>query len=159
MNFSKHLTDWLGVSTVELCGWKKRNLGGILRYVRPQKWGGGRRPPSAPLPWKVRGRAPPCTPLFLRLCLVCTLYMLTSLALHVAIGCVVQIIVLCACVVMDILIQLFFKINFIDQEDCCTLCPSSISKSIIMSASLSGCLSGGLCLSVRLSVCLSQMDA
>ena len=31
MNFSKHLTDWLGVSTVELCGRKKRDLGGILR--------------------------------------------------------------------------------------------------------------------------------
>ena len=28
---------------------------------------GGRRPPSAPPPWKVRGRAPPLPPLFLRL--------------------------------------------------------------------------------------------
>ena len=34
MNFLKHLlTDWLGVSTVELCGQKKRHLGGILRCV------------------------------------------------------------------------------------------------------------------------------
>ena len=39
-NFSKHLTDWSGVSTVELCGWKKRDLSRILRYVRAQKWGG-----------------------------------------------------------------------------------------------------------------------
>ena len=37
MNFSKHLTDWLGVSTVELCGQKKRDLGGILRYEQAQK--------------------------------------------------------------------------------------------------------------------------
>ena len=63
MNLSKHLlTNWLGVSTVELCGWKKRDLGGILTYVQAQKWGGGRRPPSAPPPWKVGGRAAPCPP-------------------------------------------------------------------------------------------------
>ena len=72
MNFSKYLTDWLGVSTVELCGWKKRDLGGILRYVRAQKWGGGGGdllPP--PPPWKVGGRVPrlpppPCAVLFCR---------------------------------------------------------------------------------------------
>ena len=67
MNFWKHLlTDWLGVSTVELCGWKKRDLGGILRYVRAQKCmcgagdllpppslesgGGGERPFAPPVP-------------------------------------------------------------------------------------------------------------
>ena len=62
MNFSKHLTGWLGASTVELCGWKKRDLGGILRYVWAQEWGGG-RPPSAPPPWKVGGgEHPPCPP-------------------------------------------------------------------------------------------------
>ena len=50
MNFSKHLTDWLGVSTVELCGWKKRDLGGILRYVRAQKWRGSGNLLPPPLP-------------------------------------------------------------------------------------------------------------
>ena len=67
MNFSKHVTDWSGVSTVELCGWKKRDLSGILRYVRAQKWGGGEtfRPP---LPGKWGGERPPCLPPpFLRL--------------------------------------------------------------------------------------------
>ena len=62
MNLSKHLlTYWLGVSTVELCGWKKRDLGGILRYVRAQKWGGGDLLLPPP-PWKVGGRAPPLPP-------------------------------------------------------------------------------------------------
>ena len=58
----KHLlTDWLGVSTVELCRWKKRDLGGTLRYVRGQKWRGGARDlllPTLPGKW----RAPPCLP-------------------------------------------------------------------------------------------------
>ena len=67
MNFLKHLTDWLGVNTVELYGWKKRDLGGTLRYVWAQKWG-GRDPLPPPPPWRVRGRASPLTPLFLRLC-------------------------------------------------------------------------------------------
>ena len=58
MNFSKYLTDWLGVSTVELCGWKETDLIRILRYVRAQKWGGA-RPPSAPLPGKWGGERPP----------------------------------------------------------------------------------------------------
>ena len=68
MNFSKHLlTDWLGVSTVELCGWKKTDLGGILRYVRAQKWGAETsfHPPS--LESGGGGRVPPLLPLFLRL--------------------------------------------------------------------------------------------
>ena len=58
------LTDWLGVSTVELCGRKKRNLGGILRYVWAQKWGVAEIPFRAPLPGKWGGgRAPlpPCS--------------------------------------------------------------------------------------------------
>ena len=61
MNVSKHLTDWLGVSTVELCAWKKGNVGGILRYVQPQKWGGGDLLPP-PLPGKWGGERPPCPP-------------------------------------------------------------------------------------------------
>ena len=64
MNLSKHLfTYWLGVSTVELCGWKKRDLGGVLRYVRAQKWGGAETF-CPPLPGKSGGEhplAPPCS--------------------------------------------------------------------------------------------------
>ena len=70
MNVSKHLTDWSGVSTVELCGWKKRNLGGILRYVRPQKWGGGDLLPP-PLPGKWGGERPPCPPCSYAYALTC----------------------------------------------------------------------------------------
>ena len=60
---------------MELCRRKKRDLGGILRYVWAQKWeGGDLLLPSLP-PWKVAGgRAPPphlVPPLFLRLCLHC----------------------------------------------------------------------------------------
>ena len=71
MNFLKHLlTDWLGVSTVELCGRKERDLGGggTLRYVWAQKcvcvW--GERSPSASPPSleSLGGRAPPCLPCY-----------------------------------------------------------------------------------------------
>ena len=67
MNFSKHLlTDWLGFSTVKLCGWKKRDLGGILRYVRAQKCvcggGGGDLLPPPPLPGKGGEASPPLPP-------------------------------------------------------------------------------------------------
>ena len=61
MNFSKHLTDWFGVGTVELCGRKKRDLGGILRYVWAQKWGSGDLLLPPP-PWKVGGASTPCPP-------------------------------------------------------------------------------------------------
>ena len=54
MNFSKHLTDWLGVSTVELCGRKKRDL----QICVSPKVGGGSRPLSTLLPWKVGKWAP-----------------------------------------------------------------------------------------------------
>ena len=37
MNSQNTFSDWFGVSTVELCGRKKRDLGGILRYLRAQK--------------------------------------------------------------------------------------------------------------------------
>ena len=58
LNFLKHLTDWLGVSTVESCGWKKRDLNwrDLEIYVRGQKWGGG-WDPLLPPPWKVGGGA------------------------------------------------------------------------------------------------------
>ena len=60
MDFSKHLKDWLGVSTVELCGQKKRDLGGILRYVQAQKWGAGDLLLPPPGKW---GRGEPLPPL------------------------------------------------------------------------------------------------
>ena len=45
MNFLKHfLTDWLGVSTVELFGRKKRDLGGIDLDLCEPKSGGGQKP-------------------------------------------------------------------------------------------------------------------
>ena len=61
-NFSKHLlTDWLRVSTVELCGWKKRDLeicasskvcvcggGDLLPAPLPGKWGGNEHLPCPP---------------------------------------------------------------------------------------------------------------
>ena len=59
MNLSEHLTDWLGVSTVELCGWKKRDLE-ICASPKVE----GQRPPSIPLPekWGVSAPlAPPCS--------------------------------------------------------------------------------------------------
>ena len=69
MNLSKHLlTDWLGVSTVELCGWKKRDLGGILRYVRAQKVGGAETSFRSPSLESGGGELPPSPPPFLRLC-------------------------------------------------------------------------------------------
>ena len=77
MNFSKHLlTDWLGVSTVELCGWKKRDLGGILRYVRAQKWGGDGDLLLPPPSLESGGTSAPLapSPLFLRLWIVVLLY-------------------------------------------------------------------------------------
>ena len=61
MNFLKHFTDWLGVSTVDLCGRKKRDPGEILRLCVSPKVGGVNTP-SAPPPWQVGVRNPPCPP-------------------------------------------------------------------------------------------------
>ena len=57
-----NLTDWLGVSTVELCARKKRDLGGILRYVWAQKCVGEEPllPPPPPGEW--RGGSPLAPP-------------------------------------------------------------------------------------------------
>ena len=55
-------------STVKLCGWKKRNLGGSWDMCEPKSvcvWGGG-RDLLPPPPWKVwGGKHSPCPPPFL----------------------------------------------------------------------------------------------
>ena len=60
MNFLKHLTDWLGVSTVELCGQKKRHLAGSRDSVSPKVGAGTETPfcmpPNSP---SSHGGAPP----------------------------------------------------------------------------------------------------
>ena len=62
MNFSKHLTDWSGVSILWNCMGERRGiLAGSWDNVRAQKWGGGNLLPP-PLPGKWGGERPPCPP-------------------------------------------------------------------------------------------------